>query len=261
MTVCNMTIEAGARAGMIAPDETTFDYMRGPAAFAPRARRFEQAVAYWRTLPSRPRRALRPTVVLDAAEIAPMVTWGTNPEAVVPITGARARPGRRRRTRPSARRCERMLDYMGLTPGQKLAELPVDVVFIGSCTNGRIEDIRAAAAVRAGRHVAPGVRGAGGAGLGAGEAAGRGRGAGPHLARRRLRVARAGLLDVPGHEPRQADARASAAPAPRTAISRAARGRAGAPIWSRPAMAAAAAVTGHLDRRAGVGRAWNPSPP
>ena len=156
MTVCNMTIEAGARAGMIAPDEKTFDYVRG-REFAPKGAAFDAAVAYWRTLPSDPGAQYDKTVTLNAADIAPMVTWGTNPEAVVPITGTVPDPddepdeGRRERMR-------RMVDYMGLTPGQKVTDLKVDVVFVGSCTNGRIEDIRAVAKVAQGRHVAPGVR-------------------------------------------------------------------------------------------------------
>jgi len=156
MTVCNMTIEAGARAGMIAPDEKTFDYVRG-REFAPQGAAFDQAVAYWRTLPSDPGAQYDKTVTLNAADIAPMVTWGTNPEAVVPITGTVPDPddepdeARRERMR-------RMVDYMGLTPGQKVTDLKVDVVFVGSCTNGRIEDIRAVAKVAQGRHVAPGVR-------------------------------------------------------------------------------------------------------
>jgi 3-isopropylmalate/(R)-2-methylmalate dehydratase large subunit len=151
-----MSIEAGARAGMIAPDETTFAYVKG-RPLAPQGPAFDRAVAYWRTLPSDPGVVYDKVVEIDAASIAPMVTWGTNPEAVLPITGTvpdpsrEADPGRREQL-------ARMLDYMGLTVGQKLTDLKIDVVFIGSCTNGRIEDIRAAAAVAKGRHVAPGVR-------------------------------------------------------------------------------------------------------
>ena len=156
MTVCNMSIEAGARAGMIAPDETTFAYIKGKP-FAPQGEAFDHAVAYWRTLPSDPGAQYDRVVRLDAAEIAPMVTWGTSPEAVVPITGEVPDPAAFADEAKQAQ-ARRMLDYMGLTPGQKLAELPVDVVFIGSCTNGRIEDIRAAAEIVRGRHVAPGVR-------------------------------------------------------------------------------------------------------
>jgi 3-isopropylmalate/(R)-2-methylmalate dehydratase large subunit len=156
MTVCNMTIEAGARAGMIAPDETTFEYVRTRPQ-APKGEALEQAIAYWRTLPSDPGAQYDRIVELNAAEIAPMVSWGTNPEAVLPITGMVPDPASYADP-AQAEQVRRMLDYMGLQPGQKLAELPVDVVFIGSCTNGRIEDIRAAATVARGRHVAPGVR-------------------------------------------------------------------------------------------------------
>jgi 3-isopropylmalate/(R)-2-methylmalate dehydratase large subunit len=156
MTVCNMSIEAGARAGLIAPDEVTFAWIKG-RPYAPQGDAFDQAVAYWRTLPSDAGAVYDRTVKLEAAEITPMVTWGTNPEAVLPITGAVPDPdeapdqGRRDQMR-------RMLDYMGLSPGQKLADIKVDVVFIGSCTNSRIEDIRAAAKVAQGRRVAEGVR-------------------------------------------------------------------------------------------------------
>jgi 3-isopropylmalate/(R)-2-methylmalate dehydratase large subunit len=156
MTVCNMSIEAGARAGLIAPDETTFAYIAG-RPFAPKGGAVEQAVAYWRTLPTDAGAQYDKTVVLNATEIEPQVSWGTSPEAVVPITGAVPDPD----AEPDdARRAQlrRMLDYMGLAAGQKLAGLPVDVVFIGSCTNARIEDLRAAAAIAAGRHVAAHVR-------------------------------------------------------------------------------------------------------
>ena len=156
MTVCNMSIEAGARAGMIAPDDTTFEYVRG-RPYAPKGEALERAIAYWRTLPSDPGAQYDRTVTIDAATIAPMVTWGTSPETVAPITGAvpdpAAEPDEAKRAQ-----MQRMLDYMALKPGQKLAEVPIDVVFIGSCTNGRIEDIRAAAKVACGRKVAPGVR-------------------------------------------------------------------------------------------------------
>jgi 3-isopropylmalate/(R)-2-methylmalate dehydratase large subunit len=156
MTVCNMTIEAGARAGMIAPDEVTIEYVRG-RPFAPHGEAFDRAVAYWRTLPSDPGAQYDRIVRLNAADLAPMVTWGTNPEAVLPITGTvpdpAAEPDEQKRAR-----MRRMVDYMGLTPGQKLTDVKVDVVFVGSCTNGRIEDIRAVAGLMRGRRVAPGVR-------------------------------------------------------------------------------------------------------
>ena len=156
MTVCNMSIEAGARAGMVAPDETTFEYVRTRPQ-APKGEALERAIDYWRTLPSDPGAHYDRVVELDGADIHPMVSWGTNPEAVVPITGTVPDPA----SFPDPAKAEqarRMLSYMDLQPGQKLAELPVDVVFIGSCTNGRIEDLRAAAGVIQGRSVAPGVR-------------------------------------------------------------------------------------------------------
>ncbi len=156
LTVCNMSIEAGARAGLIAPDDVTFDYVRG-RPYAPQGEAFDHAVAYWRTLASDEGAAYDTVVMMDAAEMAPMVSWGTSPEAVAPITGCVPDPAA---VADAAKRADmvRMLDYMALQPGQKLAGTPVDVVFIGSCTNGRIEDIRAAAAVARGRRVADGVR-------------------------------------------------------------------------------------------------------
>jgi 3-isopropylmalate/(R)-2-methylmalate dehydratase large subunit len=156
MTVCNMSIEAGARAGLIAPDETTFAYLDG-RPYAPQGENFARAVAHWRTLPSDPGAHYDKVVTLNAAEIAPMVTWGTSPEAVVPISGAVPDPAAVADEDARAQ-MQRMLDYMALRPGQLMAEIPVDVVFIGSCTNGRIEDIREAARIARGRRVAAGVR-------------------------------------------------------------------------------------------------------
>jgi 3-isopropylmalate/(R)-2-methylmalate dehydratase large subunit len=157
LTVCNMSIEGGARAGLIAPDETTFEYIKG-RPFAPQGEDFDRAVAYWRTLPSDPGAHYDTVVEMDGSEIAPMVTWGTNPEAVLPITGSVPNP---EDTLDEAKRAQvqRMLEYMGLTAGMKLTDIPVDVVFIGSCTNARIEDLRAAAGVVRGRKVADTVRG------------------------------------------------------------------------------------------------------
>lgn len=156
MTVSNMTVEMGARAGLIAPDETTFAYVRGRER-APVGAALDRAIGWWRTLPSDPGASWDREVKIDASKIVPMVTWGTNPEAVVPITGAVPNPDDEPDLQRRAQR-RRMLDYMGLAPGQKLAGLAIDVVFIGSCTNGRLEDIRVAAAVLRGRKVAPGVR-------------------------------------------------------------------------------------------------------
>ncbi len=155
-TVSNMSIEAGARAGLIAPDQTTFDWIKG-REFAPKGEAWEQAVAYWRTLPSDAGAQYDTSVTLSANDIAPMVTWGTTPGAVVPVTGVVPDPSNVADEGQRAQ-MQRMLDYMALTPGQKLQDVPIDVVFIGSCTNGRIEDIRAAAAVAKGRKVAPGVQ-------------------------------------------------------------------------------------------------------
>ncbi|MGK7863311.1 3-isopropylmalate dehydratase large subunit [Falsiroseomonas sp. E2-1-a4] len=156
MTLCNMTIEAGARAGMVAPDQTTFDYVKG-RPFAPKGADFDKAVAWWSTLPSDAGAHFDKEVVLDAAQIAPQVTWGTNPEAVLPITGLVPDPAL---VEDEDRRAQmaRMLQYMDLQPGQKLEGLKIDVAFIGSCTNSRIEDIRAAAAIARGKKVADGVR-------------------------------------------------------------------------------------------------------
>ncbi|HWK43167.1 MAG TPA: 3-isopropylmalate dehydratase large subunit [Stellaceae bacterium] len=155
MTVCNMSIEAGARAGLIAPDETTFAYMSG-RPMAPKGAAWEQALAFWKTLPTDAGARYDSEIVLDASTIEPQMTWGTSPQDVLPVTGivpdpaAEPDPGKRDAV-------IRALDYMGLTPGTPLAEVTVQKVFIGSCTNGRIEDLRAAAAVARGRHVAPGV--------------------------------------------------------------------------------------------------------
>ena len=156
LTVCNMSIEAGARAGLIAPDDVTFAYVKG-RAYAPKGEAFDHAVAYWRTLPSDPDAVYDRTIMLDASEIVPMVSWGTSPEAVAPITGLVPDPADVA-DEAAREQMVRMLTYMDLQPGQALASLPVDVVFIGSCTNGRIEDMRAAAAIARGHHVAEGVR-------------------------------------------------------------------------------------------------------
>ena len=152
MTVCNMSIEAGARAGMIAPDETTFAYLSG-RPYAPSGAAWDKAVTYWRTLPSDADAAFDRDVTLSATDIAPMVTWGTSPEDAIPITGrvpdpAGAVDDQKRAAMMGA------LEYMGLEPGTALDGLAVDRVFIGSCTNSRIEDLRAAAAVARGRHAA-----------------------------------------------------------------------------------------------------------
>ena len=156
MTICNMSIEAGARAGLIAPDDTTFNYIKG-RLYAPEGDDFDKAVAYWRSLPSDVDAHYDKVVTLNVANLAPQVTWGTNPEAVVPITGTVPDPAAET---DETRRSQiwRTLKYMDLAPGQKLQGTKVDVVFIGSCTNSRIEDLRAAASVARGRRVANHVR-------------------------------------------------------------------------------------------------------
>jgi 3-isopropylmalate/(R)-2-methylmalate dehydratase large subunit len=156
MTICNMSIEAGARAGMIAPDDTTFAYLEGRPA-APTGAAWEQALDDWRTLPSDPDAAYDAEFAIDVAELAPQVTWGTNPEMVVPVTGRVPDPADFAEA-DRRQAAERALTYMGLEPGTAIQDISVDRVFIGSCTNARIEDLRAAAAVVAGKQVHPGVR-------------------------------------------------------------------------------------------------------
>jgi len=155
MTVCNMSIEGGARAGIIAPDEKTFEYVKG-RVMAPKGAEYEAAVAYWKTLPSDEGARYDREVVLSAADIAPTITWGTSPEDVAPITGFVPTPDAAMDANKRAAML-RSLEYMGLTAGQRLQDVTVDKVFIGSCTNGRIEDIRAVAALVEGKQVAGSV--------------------------------------------------------------------------------------------------------
>jgi 3-isopropylmalate/(R)-2-methylmalate dehydratase large subunit len=152
MTVCNMSIEAGARAGLIAPDETTFAYLMG-RPMAPRGDAWQDAVAWWKTLPSDPGARYDREVTLAAGEIPPIVTWGTSPEDVVPITGSVPDP-EAAADEPKRRAMRRALAYMGLAPGTAMQDIRIDRVFIGSCTNGRIEDLRDAARIAEGRKVA-----------------------------------------------------------------------------------------------------------
>ncbi len=152
MTVSNMTIEAGARAGLVAPDQKTFDYVKG-RPLAPKGEMFDRAVAYWKTLASDAGARYDKEVVIDVANIAPQVTWGTSPEDVIAITDVVPSPT----DADSAEKqtaIQRALDYMGLTPGTPITEIPIDNVFIGSCTNSRMEDLRAAAAILKGKKVA-----------------------------------------------------------------------------------------------------------
>jgi 3-isopropylmalate/(R)-2-methylmalate dehydratase large subunit len=141
---------------MIAPDETTFDYIKG-RPYAPKGEAFERAVAYWRTLPSDEGARYDRVMTLDATTLVPLVTWGTSPETVVPVTGTVPDPSAAKDEAARAQ-MQRMLDYMGLQPGQKMTDLKLDAVFIGSCTNARLEDLRAAAKVLRGHKVAPGIR-------------------------------------------------------------------------------------------------------
>jgi 3-isopropylmalate/(R)-2-methylmalate dehydratase large subunit len=156
MTLCNMSIEAGARAGMIAPDEVTFEYLAG-RALAPQGAKWEAALARWRSLPTDPGAAYSRSLTLDASALEPMITYGTNPGMAIPISGAvpdpAAEPDRSRRAA-----LEKALRYMDLAPGRPLLGHPVDVVFIGSCTNSRITDLRLAASLLKGRRVAQGTR-------------------------------------------------------------------------------------------------------
>jgi 3-isopropylmalate/(R)-2-methylmalate dehydratase large subunit len=156
MTLCNMTIEAGARAGLVGPDEITFAYLRG-RRHSPTGPDWDHAVEHWSSLATDPGAHFDQTVRLDVSRLTPYVTWGTNPGQAIPLDDAVPDPASL--TDPSARvTAERALDYMALKPGTRLSELPVDVVFLGSCTNGRVEDLRSAAEVLRGRRVAPGVR-------------------------------------------------------------------------------------------------------
>jgi 3-isopropylmalate dehydratase large subunit len=156
LTVANMSIEAGARAGLFAPDEKTFDYLQG-RPMAPEGKDWEKAVAYWRTLPTDIGARFDASVRIEAADIAPNVTWGTNPEDVVPVTGSVPDPDsfNDAEKREAARKA---LEYMGLSGGQRIEDIRVENIFIGSCTNSRIEDLRAAADVLRGRRVASGIK-------------------------------------------------------------------------------------------------------
>ena len=156
MTLCNMTIEAGARCGMIAPDETTFAYLEG-RPHSPKGADWEAALASWRKLPSDPGAAYDRVIEIDASQIAPQVTWGTNPGQVTSVSGRVPDPAAIA-SASERKSVERALEYMALTPNTPITEIPIDRVFIGSCTNGRIEDLRAAAKVAAGHRVAATVR-------------------------------------------------------------------------------------------------------
>ena len=156
LTLCNMSIDAGARAGMVAPDDTTYAYLKG-RPFAPKGEKWERALAYWQTLPSDADAVFDQEISMDARTLAPMVTWGNSPEDAVPVDGRVPDPA----NEPDPQRrisMQRTLDYMGLTPGMAITDIQVDQVFIGSCTNARIEDLRAAARIVEGKKaVVPGL--------------------------------------------------------------------------------------------------------
>ncbi|MFW7348447.1 MAG: 3-isopropylmalate dehydratase large subunit [Pigmentiphaga sp.] len=156
MTLCNMAIEAGARIGLVAPDDVTFDYLEG-RPYAPHGARWDAALAYWRTLASDVGAPFDTEVALDAAALAPMVTWGTSPDMAVPV-GSSVPDPEMEPTTAAREAMRRALAYMALAPGTAITDIRPDKVFIGSCTNARIEDLRAAAAVARGRHVAASVR-------------------------------------------------------------------------------------------------------
>jgi 3-isopropylmalate/(R)-2-methylmalate dehydratase large subunit len=158
MTVCNMSIEGGARAGMVAPDDTTFAYLEG-RPYVPRGKDFQVAVDYWKTIASDPGATYDRVVELDASDIAPQVTWGTNPGMVTDVTGSVPDPNSF--SDPVSREAaEHALDYMGLQPGMRITDIPIDWVFIGSCTNARIEDLRLAARVVDGKKISQNLKGA-----------------------------------------------------------------------------------------------------
>jgi 3-isopropylmalate/(R)-2-methylmalate dehydratase large subunit len=156
MTICNMSIEGGARAGLIAPDEVTYDYLEG-RPMVPKAGSWQQAVSYWKTLPTDEGARYDKEVVLSARDIAPQVTWGTSPENVVSITGNIPDPENDARDNNQRQAWERSLEYMELSPGMAMQDIAINKVFIGSCTNGRIEDLREAAKIAEGRKVASSV--------------------------------------------------------------------------------------------------------
>ena len=205
MTICNMSIEWGAKAGLIAPDQTTFDYVQGRAE-APTGADWDAAVEHWKSLVTDDDATFDEEIVLDASTMTPFVTWGTNPGQGVQLGAAVPSP-KDFEDEGDQVAAEKALEYMALEAGTPMREVKVDTVFVGSCTNGRIEDLRAAAEVIKGRTGRRRHQAARRARLVPGAAAGRGRGPRRGLQGGRRRVARRGLLDVPGHEPRPARAR------------------------------------------------------
>ena len=227
MTICNMSIEAGARMGLIAPDETTFAYLEG-RPMSPKGALWKAALDDWRTLYSDPDAAFDRTAHIDAASLSPQATWGTSPDQTTAID-ARIPDPASARTDAERLKTERALAYMDLQPGTPLTEVAIDNVFIGSCTNGRIEDLRAAAGVLRGRKVAARVTAIAVPGSGAVKRQAEAEGLDQIFLDAGFEWRDAGLLALRGHERRPPGCRASAAPPPPTATSRAARAWAHAP--------------------------------
>ena len=252
MTLCNMSIEAGSRVGMIAPDETTIAYVKG-RPLAPAGDLWERAVAEWRSLASDEDAVFDREVVLDVSAIAPHVSWGTTPEETLPVTASVPDPAQEADAARRAR-LQKSLDYMGLTAGMPLEQVTIDKVFIGSCTNGRIEDLRRAASVVAGRHVAEGVQGI----------------VVPGSARVRIQAEAEGLdkvfrqaglewrdsgcsMCVAMNDDRLAEGERCASTSNRNFEGR--QGKGGRTHLMSPEMAAAAAVTGHITDVRSLGKA------
>ena len=242
MTVCNMAIEGGARAGLIAPDETTFEYVKG-RPHAPKGAQWEAALAWWKTLHSDLDAHWDKEVVIRGEDIAPVVTWGTSPEDVLPITGVVPQPEDFKGGKVDAAR--RSLEYMGLTPGTKLQDIAIDTVFIGSCTNGRIEDLRAAAAILKGKKIKDGIRAMVVPGSGLVRAQAEEEGLAQIFREAGFEWRLAGCSMCLAMNPDQlAPGERCAATSNRNFEGR--QGRGGRTHLMSPAMAAAAAVTGHL---------------
>ncbi|SFD65818.1 3-isopropylmalate dehydratase large subunit [Roseivivax sediminis] len=242
MTVCNMAIEGGARAGLIAPDETTFDYVKG-RTHAPKGAQWEAAMDWWKTLYSDDDAHWDKVVTFDASEIAPLVTWGTSPEDVLPIDAEVPDPSSFEGGKVSA--ATRSLDYMGLKPGTKLSEIEIDTVFIGSCTNGRIEDLREVAKIMEGRRVKDGIRAMIVPGSGLVRAQAEEEGIADKLKAAGFEWRMAGCSMCLGMNPDQlAPGERCASTSNRNFEGR--QGRGGRTHLMSPAMAAAAAVTGRL---------------
>ncbi|MBY6201747.1 3-isopropylmalate dehydratase large subunit [Maritalea mobilis] len=242
MTICNMAIEGGARAGLIAPDETTFEYVKG-RPHAPKGAQWEAALAWWKTLYSDDNAHWDKVVTIRGEDIAPSVTWGTSPEDVLPITDVVPAPEDFKGGKVEA--AKRSLDYMGLKPGTPLKDIAIDTVFIGSCTNGRIEDLRAAAAVLKGKKIKDGIRAMVVPGSGLVRAQAEEEGLADIFKEAGFEWRLAGCSMCLAMNPDQlAPGERCAATSNRNFEGR--QGRGGRTHLMSPAMAAAAAVTGHL---------------